>query len=75
MSIMLLVRFLCALLCSGFKRNVLFSKQKTKTKKHQNLVKLYVPFHQDNAHSDFLRSGCSQMRFVHCAALGSHYDP
>lgn len=71
---MLLVRFLCTLLCPGFKRNVLFSK-KNQTNKHQNLVKLHVPFHQDNARSDFLRSGCSQMRFVHCAALGSHYDP
>lgn len=34
-------------------------KKKTKTNKHQNLVKLHVPFHQDNACSDFLRSGCS----------------
>lgn len=70
MSIMFLVHFIMF----WFQKKCAFF-QKKKKHKHQNLVKLHVPFHQDNARSDFLRSGCSQMRFVHCAALGSHYDP
>lgn len=72
MSIMFLVHFIMF----WFQKKCAFFQKKNKNKnKHQNLVKLHVPFHQDNARSDFLRSGCSQMRFVHCAALGSHYDP
>lgn len=49
----------CALYYVLVSKEMCFFPKKKKPNKHQNLVKLHVPFHQDNACSDFLRSGCS----------------
>lgn len=66
MSIMLLVHFLFALLCSGFKRSDL---------KKKKLVKLNVFFCQTNACSDVVGTGCSWVRSVCCEAPGGAKTP